>query len=363
MKNVKILAAYLPQYHVIPENSKWWGEGYTDWVAVKKAKPIISGQIQPRVPLNDNYYSLDKKDAIKWQAELAKRYGVYGFAIYHYWFSKEQVLLTKPAEIILQNQDIDINFLFVWDNHSWVSNTWKNVEYANQWAPQFENSEHNGVLAELKYGDEESWKQHYSYLRPFFKDSRYIKEGGKPIIGIFAPNNERDTLLKMCSYLNNLAIKDGFPGLIFISTANCKHIKLDYDFRYEPFCNYSLIDRIKNKIKQKQKLKIYDYDNLWKKILFNAKYLQNKDSWYGGFVRYDDTPRRGDSSNIVVGETPQKFQNYLSKLINISKKQGKKYIYLTAWNEWGEGAYLEPDTKNGYEYLEALKRAIEENEN
>lgn len=364
MSNVKIIAAYLPQYHEIPENNKWWGKGYTDWVAVKRSKPIYDKHNQPRVPLNDNYYSLDNVEDIRWQAKLAKQYGVYGFGIYHYWFSDEQQLLKKPAELLLENKDIDINFFFVWDNNSWVNKTWKNIKFTNQWAPQFEKEGNNdsGILAELKYGDELSWERHYCYLKRFFEDPRYIKDDGKPVFGIFQPTNNREVLLKMCDYLNNLAKKDGYPGILFLSAATFSRKKLDMDFRYEPFNVYSPQDYIRRKVMSKKELKIYNYDSLWKKILFNAKFLPCKSSIYGGFVRYDDTPRRGNKANIVKGESPEKFQKYMSKLIKISNKQKKKYIYLTAWNEWGEGAYLEPDTTSGYSYLEALKKAIEENE-
>ena len=365
MNDVKIIAAYLPQYHEIPENNKWWGKGYTDWVAVKKSKPLYEGHKQPRIPLDENYYDLSDTDAIRWQAKLAKKYGVYGFGIYHYWFSDEQQLLTKPAELILENRDIDINFCFIWDNNSWVNKTWKNVKFTNQWAPQFEknNKSDSGILAELKYGDEKSWDIHYAYLKKFFDDPRYIKDDGRPIFGIFQPTNDRETLLKMCSYMHELAQKDGYPGILFISAATFSRKKIDLEFRYEPFNVCSPLDYIRRKTMLKKDLKEYDYDQVWKKILFNAKYLKSGSTIYGGFVRYDDSPRRGDKANIITGESPQKFCNYLKQLLKLSKKQGKKYIYLTAWNEWGEGAYLEPDEDSGYEYLEALEKALNEYEN
>lgn len=363
-KKVKVLAAYLPQYHEIPENNKWWGEGYTDWVAVRNAKSQIEGQKQPRVPLGENYYDLDKIENIKWQSELAKKYGVYGFAIYHYWFSSNQKLLTIPAELILQHTEIETKYFFVWDNNSWVNKTWKNVKFTNQWAPQFEEKGRNdeGILAELKYGDESEWRKHYEYLRLFFLDNRYIKHEGCPLFGIFQPTNNHELLLKMCSYWNILAKNDGFPGIKFLSAATFSRKRIDLEFRYEPFNVCTPMDYFKRKRKLKQELKIYDYDKVWKKILFNARFARNKKTILGGFVRYDDTPRRGDKANIIVGDTPSKFEYYMSKLIEISKKQNKEYIYLTAWNEWGEGAYLEPDTITGYEYLESLKKAIDNND-
>lgn len=99
----KIIAMYLPQYHCIPENDEFWGKGFTDWVTVKKAEPLFVGHDQPRVPLGNNYYDLSLKDNIVWQAKLAKQYGIDGFGIYHYWFNNDKNILTKPAEIILEN--------------------------------------------------------------------------------------------------------------------------------------------------------------------------------------------------------------------------------------------------------------------
>ncbi len=363
MSDVKIVAAYLPQFHEIPENNEWWGKGYTDWVAVKKSRPVFENHYQPRVPLNNNYYSLDDVETIRWQADIARKYGVYGFGIYHYWFSDNQQLLTKPAEIILSNTDIEINYCFMWDNNSWVNKTWKNIRFANQWAPKFEKygkkNNDSGVLAELKYGYEKSWEKHYQYLKPFFSDRRYIKYRGKPIFGIMQPSNEYTTLQNMCSYINDLAQKDGFPGVLFLTAANFSRKKIDMDYRYEPFDTCSPLDLIRRKIKEKNKLKLYKYDIQWRKILFNAHFFASSDTFYGGFVGFDDTPRRGDKARIILGQSPEKFEKYMKELLNISNEQGKEYVFLTAWNEWGEGAYLEPDTKDGYAYLEALKRAID----
>ena len=112
----KLIANYLPQYHITPENDKWWGKGYTDWVAVKNASPVFDGHIQPKVPLN-GYYDLTNYNVLKKQANLANKYGIDGFGIYHYWFSSRQVLLTKPAEIILNNKDLDIDFMFIWQEN------------------------------------------------------------------------------------------------------------------------------------------------------------------------------------------------------------------------------------------------------
>lgn len=127
MVKTKIIANYLPQFHIIPENSKWWGEGFTDWQAVKKSKPLFAGHVQPRVPIDSHYYHLDDVNEIRWQAQLARKYGVYGFGIYRYWFSSDMKLLEKTAELIRDNPDIDINYLFLWDNTSWTKHGLKSV--------------------------------------------------------------------------------------------------------------------------------------------------------------------------------------------------------------------------------------------
>ena len=127
MSKVKVFAMYLPQYHETEVNNKFWGKGFTDWVSVKKATPLFAGHEQPQVPMNNNYYDLRKIESIKWQAKIAKKYGVDGWGIYHYWFNSNDRTLTKPAEILLENKDIDMPFFFAWDNASW-KRTWSKIQ-------------------------------------------------------------------------------------------------------------------------------------------------------------------------------------------------------------------------------------------
>ena len=179
MRKTKLIAMYLPQYHQIQENDEFWGEGFTDWITVRNAKPLFEGHDQPKVPLNNNYYDLSFRENVEWQAKLAKQYGIYGFGIYHYWFNNEKNLLTKPAQIIQENKDIDIKYFYAWDNISW-KRSWSNVkESGNAWAPAIEKQKgiNSGPCILIPYliGGEADWKNHYNYLKPYFKDSRYIK--------------------------------------------------------------------------------------------------------------------------------------------------------------------------------------------
>lgn len=364
-ENVKIIANYLPQYHQIPENDEWWGEGFTDWIAVKNARPMYDNHRQPRIPLNNNYYDLSEVENIRWQARLAKEYGIYGFGIYHYWFSSDMQLLEKPSEVLLENRDIDIHFMFIWDNFSW-KRTWSNVKNGASYAPAFDSSERkntaddNGVLAELKYGDERDWKIHFDYLLKFFKDDRYIKIDNKPVFAFYQARNNFSVIKEMAANWDTLAKEAGFNGIMCLSKDILYPVKLERRMKYSPFQMTSPFLFLKYKLKSKHFLKtgkpgIWDYDEVWKDVLFEAK-MSSKDSYLCGFVNYDDSPRRGNRARIIEGGNPEKFEMYMRKLIEISKKQNKEYVFLMAWNEWGEGSYLEPDTYYKYDYLKAIKR-------
>ena len=364
MSNVKLIAMYLPQYHSIPENDEFWGKGFTDWETVRRAKPLYKGHNQPRVPFNSNYYDLSERGSIDWQISLAKNYGIFGFGIYHYWFNNDKNLLSKPSEIILNNKDLNINFFFAWDNTSW-KRSWSNIEGGNSWAPNFErNLNHNGpsILVPYILGNEQDWFKHYEYLRPFFLDSRYIKKENKPLFTIYHSGIEID---KMCDYWNDLSRKDGFDGIHFIFRKD-KNEELKSDhfyFKYEPlfsgWSNMSLANRINNKLLKtlhhKRNLDIYKYKHIWDNIIDNAHKDILPNVYHGAFVSYDDTPRRGENGIVVEGSNAEIFARYLRRLIDVTESQNKEFVFLTAWNEWGEGAYLEPDTLDGFSYLESIK--------
>jgi hypothetical protein len=370
MEKTKIIAMYLPQYHETEDNNRWWGKGFTDWISVKNAESLFENHRQPREPINDNYYDLSDINSIKWQVDLAKKYDVFGFGIYHYWFSSDKQTLTKPAELLLENPKIDMPFLLAWDNNSWVR-TWSKYKHnTNAWSPKADTELQikgdDDFLARLDYGTEKDWKLHFDYLNQFFSDPRYIRIDGKPVFIIWNYTN-KEQLKKMCEYWRKLATKAGYPGLYLISRYNPYDFLDAFDalFTYEPMFsawqNKNIVTRVVDKFKAQfitqKKATIYDYDTVWNSIIKNAKHCINKDIYYGGFVSYDDSPRRGNQGKIVLGETPEKFEKYMSELLKISNKQGKEFVFLTAWNEWGEGAYLEPDKDYKYAFLESLKKA------
>lgn len=356
---MKVIAMYLPQYHEIPENDKWWGRGYTEWTAVKNAKPLFKGHNEPRVPLNKNYYDLSDKtgEVWNWQATLAREYGVYGFCIYHYWFNGKQ-LLEKPMEILRDHPEIDINYCVCWANETWSRN-W----YAQE----------RTVLMAQTYGNENDWEKHFNYLNVFFQDKRYIKINNKPVINIYH-SQEIEKLPEMLRVWNKLAKENGFEGVYIVSGITSKGRDdrlgiIDAQYMFEPgytlkkemtkweCCKYLLSTAIKrycNKFFKTEFLEhIIDIRTIYKHIERNEI---PKQVFPGTFPQWDNTPRTGTMGLCYRFSSPELFKSHLTRLIN--KYKDREFLYINAWNEWGEGAYLEPDENNKYEYLEAVKEVI-----
>ena len=371
---MKIIAMYLPQYHSIPENDQFWGKGFTDWVTVRKAEPLYEGHQQPKIPLDNRYYDLSKKDNVMWQAKLAHEHGIYGFGVYHYWFNNEKNLLTRPTEMMRDTEDFPVKYYLAWDNCLW-KRSWSNVA-GNDWAPMADKKidKDTGVEILIPYilGEEPDWRKHYDYVRTHFLSPNYIKKDNKPLFTIlwYSP-----VMKDMCECWDKWAKEDGFDGMCFIYKYNAyKGIPEDaYRYNYQPqfsgWENISFVHRVYNKILRtmkidpRKKMRVMDYDKVWGDILKYAEKHPESNLYHGAFVGYDDSPRRGRSRSIILeGSTPEKFGKYMKRLVDISEKQGKEYIFLTAWNEWGEGAYMEPDTVNGYAYLEALKNCRQKRE-
>ncbi|MCR4798925.1 MAG: glycoside hydrolase family 99-like domain-containing protein [Bacteroidales bacterium] len=363
MDKVKIIAMYLPQYHQIPENDEFWGEGFTDWVTVRSAKQYYKDIKQPKVPLNDNYYDLSKYESVEWQVKTAKKYGIDGFCFYHYWFSSQKQLLQKPAEIFLANKNLDIDFCFCWDNEPW-KRTW-DAQEGNAWSPVMDKNvkiPSKKTLVEFDYEKEEGWKKHFDYLLPFFKDERYIKIDNRPVF-MFCNYYKIDELKEMIEYWRTYSKNFGFDGVCFIAKKTYLNETFsDYNYFYQPHFSAweqpSLIMKLINKFKSeicRKKPMTYNYKRVWKRIIVQAKQYSHSRFLYGAFVNYDDTPRRGDVGKIVLEKNVEFFAKYMQELIDLSKSYNKEYIFLTAWNEWGEGAYLEPDTEDSFKYLEVIK--------
>lgn len=351
---MKILAMYLPQFHRVKENDEWWGEGFTEWVTVKNAKSLSENHVQPKVPLNENYYNLLDVDTLKWQAELMYSYGIDGMCMYHYWFKDGRQILERPAELLLENKDVQMPFCFCWANETWAR-SWSAVQSKNVWSYEGEKKQKNdkAVLLEQKYGGRNEWKTHFEYLLPFFKDDRYIKIDNKPVFLIYK-SSYISRLEAMTDYWKELAVENGFDGIYFIGSYADNIIDgvLDEKMVHAPAVPISHI------LKGTEKYPlVINYEDVWNKLL--SEKAEGNIVTYEGVVNYDDTPRRGEKGKFLTGATPALFEKYLSRLIVKNAEAGSRFTFINAWNEWGEGMYLEPDTITGMQYLQAVKHAKE----
>lgn len=367
---MKVLAYYLPQFHRVPENDVWWGEGFTEWSNVKKAQPLFEGHYQPRIPAGENYYDLTDVNNIKWQAELARDNGVYGFCLYHYWFDGK-LLLNKPMELLRDHKEIDVNYCICWANENWT----------NGWV-----SDNNRILIEHHYDNQEDWKAHFEYLLTYFKDDRYIMVDGKPLLVIYYPTLAGKSLKPMMDYWNEEAIKAGFNGITFVYQHSLYYLDksahkeyFQYGIEFEPGFSQRTMAHIKdtssinNRIRLttflQNKLHIYlqrnapekvtmlDFDKVWEEVLHQEL---EENIFPGAFVGWDNTPRKGARGSVMANSTPEKFKKYFKRLVEKTRNSGKDFIFLFAWNEWSEGGYLEPDEKYGTSYIEAVRDALYE---
>lgn len=361
---MKIIAFYLPQFHRTAENDEWWGEGFTEWINVMKAKKIYKNQKQPHIPLNNNYYDLMDKSTVEWQTNLMNKYGIYGFCYFHYWF-KGRKILEKPAENLLKWKDINQPFCFAWANVTWAR-TWSVYdEFTTDWISTDRKVDGNGILIEQEYGNEQHWVEHYNYLKNFFADKRYIKVNNMPLFLIYHIEYIPE-MKKMFSLWNELARQDGFRGLHIVSM----NMPTDSEYvkgiaRYGQYGKYDRhpIVNVKNKLIRKYKLPfgtglVLRYKRVWKNMI-KEKPEKNIQTYPGAVVKYDETPRKGKNGVYIKGATPELFGKFMKKQIERAEEVYKSdFIFLDAWNEWGEGNYLEPDTEDGYRYLEELAGAV-----
>jgi len=358
---MKIISFYLPQFHQIPENDKWWGEGFTEWNNVRKAKPLFKGHYQPREPLNDNYYNILNPGVQKWQAEIARKYGIYGFCYYHYWFNGK-MLLEKPLEQMLISGIPDFPFCLSWANEPWTR-CWDGGD--------------NKVLISQNYGGEEDWENHFKYLLKYFLDKRYITFDGKPVFIIYKTSNIKNCD-QIMEYWEHRAKECGLKGIYFIETLNslqnrpyCNKSKgiIEFEPLYTTGHDLSFCFRAIRKLRKYLgkilgnyylSLNILYYDYIWSLILKRRNSFNGKQLFLGAFADWDNSARRKNNGTIFKGACPNKFERYLKIQIKRAKDIcGNEFIFLNAWNEWAEGAYLEPDKKYGYGYLKAVKNALD----
>ena len=361
-----VIAFYLPQYYPVRENNEWFGEGFTEWTNVAKARPLFRGHYQPKIPADLGFYDLRMPEVKQRQAEFAKEAGIAAFCYYHYWFGNGKTILERPLNDMISSGVPDFPFCLCWANESWYKKLWHpDVSYLSQ-----------ELLLEQTYNGVEDYKDHFYYLFDTFKDSRYYKIKGKLAFVVYNHSNFPDVEnFKSC--WNDLAEKEGLPGFYWISyTVDANDINTsvysDYDAMILSLFKSPLVGKSDNHIKRmfnSIKSHISRFTNKPMLVFDYGKYYQDfsSDSFRDNKVypvlipNWDNSPRRGTGGYIFTNSTPEIFGKHVHEVLELikDKQDEDQIVFLKSWNEWGEGNYMEPDLKYGKGYIHELRNMID----
>jgi len=372
----RVIAYYLPQYHPIPENNRWWGNGFTEWINVVKAKPLFKGHYQPHIPSDLGFYDLRLPEVREEQAKMAREAGIEGFCYWRYWFGGKQ-LLEKPFKEVLESGKPNFPFCLGWANETWSNKSWHSKSALLK----------DKVLIEQTYSTKD-YIEHFYDVLPALKDERYIRVDGKPLFIIFNPKGIPDAQ-EFLNIWRDLSVKEGLSGIFFVGIVsnisyedNRKRVPktnevarlynriLDMGFDGINTRGYARAEiLLSGKLRKLIQLVLFKllritYVRKFKQKDIIEKVYTEEDRWVNSYPtilpNWDRTPRSGKKSVIYTDSTPEVFKQNIEYALDILKNRDDehKLVFLQSWNEWGEGNYVEPDQKFGRGYLDVLAESI-----
>ena len=346
---IKPIAFYLPQYHPIPENDLWWGKGFTEWTNVTRAVPLFEGHYQPRLPGELGFYDLRIPDILRRQVDLAKNYGLFGFCFYYYWFNGKR-LLDMPLDLFMNDQQINFPFCVCWANENW-SRRWDGLD--------------ENILISQNHTEESDLKFIHD-VSDLFSHPDYIKIDGHPLLLVYRaqllPNPER-TVLRWKKYCWDLGIPEPYLVAAQVFGFNGDPNPFGFDAAVEFPPNTLPATDI---AEQYQFLhpdfegRIYDYKEV--SSLMRDHVPEEYTLFKTVMPSWDNSARKFNQANIFVNNSPREYEEWVSSAIRYTKRNlpdDRRLFFINAWNEWAEAAYLEPDRKFGYAYLEATANALQ----
>ncbi|MEO1934088.1 MAG: glycoside hydrolase family 99-like domain-containing protein, partial [Myxococcales bacterium] len=341
-----LLAFYLPQFHPIPENDQWWGSGFTEWANVTTATPAYPGHQQPKLPSELGFYDLRLPEIRERQASLAKEYGISGFCYYYYWFEGRRVL-ERPLDEVLASGSPDFPLCICWANENWT----------RRW---------DGLDDEILMRQEHSLSSDYRFIQdviPIFKDPRYIRVDGAPLLLIYRAEKIKDPEQTTAMW-RDAAIQAGLPGIhlcaVKFRTDDPRPIHFDSAVEFPPHHFPAPPSEVRKLVLDETfSGEVFDYAAGVAEVLKSPRpdyvcYRTVMPAW-------DNTARRGPAATIFHGATPRVYERWLTGLLAQAQDrtdESNRFIFINAWNEWAEGAHLEPDALNGRANLEATRRAL-----
>lgn len=347
----KLIAFYLPQFHPIAENNAWWGRGFTEWTNVSKAVPQFADHYQPRLPGELGFYDLRLPQIMHRQIELAKHYGIHGFCFHYYWFSGKR-LLELPLNNFLNDREMDFPFCICWANENWT----------RRW---------DGQETDVLIGQKHCAEGDIDFLHditPIVNDSRYIRIDGKPLVVVYRPSllpNSIETTKRWREEARKSGIGELF--LVMVQFDQLDPLKFGFDAAVE-FPPHKLAQDLPA-INDSLEIANPDYAGYvvdFRELHKRASMIGKTDYPLirGVFPGWDNEARKPGQGYTFHHSTPDNYKHWLAQSLSYAKQhpiQGESMVFINAWNEWAEGAYLEPDRKYGYAYLHATRDALTAN--
>ena len=347
--DVKAIAFYLPQFHRIPENDAWWGKDFTEWTNVRRGRPQFWGHYQPHVPHPDiGYYDLRDPNVMERQARMARQFGIHGFCFYYYWFNGRR-LLEMPTDRMLADGEPDFPFCFCWANENWTRR-WDGRE-----AEVLMRQEHSG----------ESDERFIREMLPALRDQRYIRINERPLLGVYRPGLMPDP--KATFKLWREVCRREELGEIYLAGFRAfgfrdpKSFGMDALVEFPPLdCGISRSPRWKLPVFNDFEGVVYDY-----RELLNGSPGRSEGDFslfHGVMPSWDNTARRRENATIYAYSDPQLYCRWLHRKVLQTRRRrnlDERLIFINSWNEWAEGAHLEPDERYGYAWLNATRLALE----
>lgn len=346
--DIKAIAYHLPQFHTIPENDQWWGEGFTEWTNTEKAEPLFPGHYQPRQPHEDiGFYDLADVGTLRNQVKLAKRFGIHGFAFYHYWFHGKR-LLGRPVDLLLNNPDIDMPFCLCWANETW-SKRWDGKDHE--------------ILMQQTFSEEDDIA-FIKFLAPYLRDPRYIRVDNKPLLQVYRVNklpSPSATAQRWRTWCRD----NGIGELHLVAVAHSETTPSDRNLQRIGFDAYAAFAPHRFPCAH-----VSSDENV-----FDGGYRFDYATGVDAYCRsatlqrvyecctlgWDNTARFGRKANIYLNFSLEKYHQWLVEAVERTREKFQppdRLLFINAWNEWAEGAHLEPDRRYGYAYLNATARAL-----
>lgn len=345
------VAFYLPQYHPIPENDRWWGDGFTEWTNVRKGRPLFEGHYQPHDPGELGYYDLRDPEVRSAQADLARSHGIEAFCYYHYWFNGRQ-LLERPFNEVLASKSPDFPFCLCWANESWTR-VWDGGS--------------RQVLLEQQYSAEDDL-HHIRWLLQAFADPRYLRVNGKPLFLVYRASQLPDPLRTTQSWREE-AVRAGLGQLYLLRvesfpTEHTDPAALGFDGAVE-FQPDSKNLPILRKILRRLSLEVgFKYVDTYDYQAFSERMSRKPDPGYRRYPcvtpMWDNSARRRMQPTILHASSPARYRQWLERALQQAAcfPASERLVFLNAWNEWSEGCHLEPCARWGDAYLKATRDAL-----